>query len=211
MLKEFWEDKKHIIQLVGILAGVGALFLSIAPPDNVEARQALANIQLVWLIIISLSCGTLFISFHNFFIDLEKHYSSKWSIDLKETISLIIFLSLFYIISNLWIYIIKLYSIAFWNYIQSINLGIMAVLGSIFFHFFRKVTEQIENYYKRISFVVLAYTLLSILVSSISLIINYKGVSFPLWQWLLVSVVFFFLLIIMTIYEENRRKIKKRN
>ena len=63
MLKEFWEAKKHQIQLVGILTGVGALFLSISTPTNETAGRALANIQFVWLIIITISLIVLFVNF----------------------------------------------------------------------------------------------------------------------------------------------------
>ena len=59
MLKDFWENKKHLIQMVGILTGVGALFLSIPLPIDEQARSALLNLQFVWLVVISVSAVAL--------------------------------------------------------------------------------------------------------------------------------------------------------
>lgn len=205
MLKEFWEKKKHLIQLVGILTGVGALFLAISPPENVDARQALANIQFMWLVVITLSCSTLFISFHSFSIDLEKQLGSKWGIDLKETVSLFIILSLVYFLTNLWTYIFSLYSSSVWDFLQGTNMGIMALLGAFFFHYFWRIAEKIKKYRDRIFFMIGAYLLISALVGFLSLLMSHKGLDFPLWQWLLVSGVIFIFMVVMTVYEANRR------
>lgn len=55
MFKEFWDSKRHIVGAVGIVVAIGALFLAIPlPQDNAQARTALLNLQLIWLILISL-------------------------------------------------------------------------------------------------------------------------------------------------------------
>jgi hypothetical protein len=78
MLKDFWESRKHAIQLVGILCGVGALFLAIPTPENLLARPALFNIQFVWLLVVTISTTVLF-------VDLIR-LSDRWEKEITELI-----------------------------------------------------------------------------------------------------------------------------
>ena len=131
MLKEFWEAKKHLIQLIGILSGVGALFLSIALPENIEARQALINIQFIWLIIITICLIVLFVNFMRLADFWEKSLKEKNNIDYTETISLLIATTLLYLIINLWMYMINLYKESLWNYLTMAQ-GAFISLGGAF-------------------------------------------------------------------------------
>lgn len=109
MFKDFWDKQKHQIQLVGILVAIGALFLSITPPESEKALSALFNIQLAWLIIITIALLILFVNFIALMIRAEGEASVKYKIPLESTISLLaIFISV-WILINLWIYIINLY------------------------------------------------------------------------------------------------------
>jgi hypothetical protein len=140
---------------------------------------------------------------------LEKHYGPKWGVDLKETISLIIALSLVYLISNLWIYITKLYAASLWSFLQGINVGVLAVVGAFFFHFFWKGVAKIDSFYRRILFVIAAYIIFSGITAFLVLFTNGKGMTFSFLYWLAISGVILLLLILMTVYEELRRGKKK--
>jgi hypothetical protein len=205
MLKEFWEKKKYLIQLVGILTGIGAFFLSITPPENVEARQALANIQFFWLIIITLGCITLVISFYNFSTDLEKHLGLKWGVNLKGTLSVFILLSLVFLLLNLWIYIFKLYTASFWNFIETVNYGISSVLIGVFVYFL-SIIKIIKNSYIRFFSIIISFIVVSVVSSLLALLIIYKGMVFPFWQFLLASVVLFVFLLVIIIYKNMYSK-----
>ncbi|MDP3735015.1 MAG: hypothetical protein Q8R39_01150 [bacterium] len=209
MFKDYWEQKKHLIQLVGILTGVGALFLSITPPENVDARQALSNIQFVWLVVITFSCSVLFISFLNFSVDVEKHYGSKWAVNLKETLSLVIFLSLLYFLKNLWAYIIGLYSSSFWDFLQGIYVGIFITVGVIFFHFSHKLVAKINRTFHRTMLLLVSYVVFSSLAGFMSLFINNKGITFNFSTLLFFTGFVFVLLLAITFFDELIRWKKK--
>jgi len=211
MFKDYWNKNKHLIQLVGILTGVGALFLSIVPPENLDARQSLANVQLVWLIIITIGCSILFLSFHNFSVDLENHYGPKWSINMKETISLIIALSLVYLLTNLWAYITKLYSASLWDFLKSINIGIIAILGAVFFHFFWKYVEKINRLHYKVVFVMGAYIFFSGVTAFTGLFIGSQGITFTFINWIITAGVLLLLMILATAYKELRHWKRRRD
>ena len=46
MFKAFWEEKKHIIEAVGLFTAVGAIFLTIPTPDDTKAKIALFTLVL---------------------------------------------------------------------------------------------------------------------------------------------------------------------
>ena len=145
MLKEFWEAKKHLIQLVGILTGIGALFLSITLPENIQAKQALINIQFVWLIIITICLLLLFINFIRLADFWEKSFKEKSKIDYTDTISIFFSGTLIYLIINLWVYMISLYKESFWNYLTMVNYALLSLFGALFVQIWRKIEVKIPE------------------------------------------------------------------
>lgn len=154
MLKQFWKNKKYLVQFVGILAGIGALFLSISPPDNLKAREALANVQLVWLLIITITVVLLFIEFIQLSDRWEKDMMIKKGFDITDTISMFVSLTALYVIFNLWIYIINLYNNSLWDFLRTVNFAIFSLIGAVYFHFWRKIIFKIsgKSIYKKIIF-----------------------------------------------------------
>lgn len=213
MLKEFWEAKKHLIQLIGILTGVGALFLSIKPSDNATANNALANIQFVWLIIITVSSIILFINFAKLGIEWEDNLKIKRGFDLTETISFFVLATLVYLLLNLWIYIINLYKNSFWDFFTITNGAIFSFIGAIFYHYWRRVLFRIPEapMWKRITCSFFAHIPLSIVAGFFTEIVTSKG-GFSLIDGLKISIFFFLLFFpIFSIVYEIRRKKEVKN
>ncbi len=114
MLNEFWEQNKNQLQFVGILIGVGALFLSIPIPEVEKAAEALKKIQLIWLLIVTIAVALLFVSLFK----LSRLYEinstkDKDGFNFDETLSFVVVLTSVYFIVNMWIYAYSLYQDAF--------------------------------------------------------------------------------------------------
>lgn len=129
MLRDFWEKKKHIIQLGGIIIAVGALFLSIPPPDNEVAKIALSNIQFAWLIIITVILVSLFLNFVILGDIFEKELKDKKKIDFDTSLVLLIVFIGGWILYYLWVYILNLYKASFTSFF-SVSSGIIAMIFS---------------------------------------------------------------------------------
>ena len=139
MLKDFWEKNKHQIQLTGILTGVGALFLSIPNPEVEVASVVLQKIQFVWLIIVTVSVALLFYNLYTLLkLYEDKNKEDKEGFHFDETISLIIFATIFYFVMNMWIYTYSLYKEAFFSFIVIAYYGILkagAIVVSLNFQY----------------------------------------------------------------------------
>ena len=109
MFTEFWQKKKHTIELIGILTAIGALFLNIPLPESEKARLALINIQFIWLFILTFSMALLCFNFFYLAINLEDSSKEKFKFDIPNTISALVFAISFWLIYSLWQYIIVLY------------------------------------------------------------------------------------------------------
>ncbi len=208
MLKEFWEAKKHLIQLVGILTGIGALFLSITLPENIEARQALINIQFVWLIIITICLLLLFVNFIRLADFWEKSFKEKSRLDYTNTISLFIAATLLYLIFNLWTYMINLYKESIWNYLTIINYALLSFFGALLVQIWRKIVVSIpENPpWKRECWLILFKLTFSFCTGFfLQLVSHYESFSFS--NAIMLSCIFYILIVIYSYY----RSLKSSN
>lgn len=139
MFKDFWDKQKHQIQLVGILVAIGALFLSIMPPENEKARFALFNIQFAWLIIITIALVILFVNFIALTVKIEKETEVKYDIPMESTISLLAIFISCWILINLWVYIINLYKEPLIKFLQSSHFFITFSIFSIIIYWTQKI------------------------------------------------------------------------
>ena len=138
MLKDFWEKNKHQIQLTGILTGVGALFLSIPNPEVEEASIALQKVQFIWLIIVTVSVALLFYNLYKLFrIYEDESKKNREGFHFDETISLIVFATIFYFVINMWIYTYSLYKEAFFSFLYVAYYGITAFIIATTYHYCR--------------------------------------------------------------------------
>lgn len=109
MFKQFWELKRHIIEPTAIVAALGAIFLSISEPENIQARDVLVNIQFIWLILIILSIIILFANFWWFSVVAEKEIKKYSKVDLTNSVSFAIAILALWLTVNLWKYAWALY------------------------------------------------------------------------------------------------------
>lgn len=109
MFKEFWEEKKHAIEAIAIFTAVGAIFLTIPLPEkNLAGKEALLNVQMAWLIIITLSLIVLFFNLYVFLTKVEENIQ-KLSFSTGSFIMLGITLSV-WIVVGLWNYMVAVYA-----------------------------------------------------------------------------------------------------
>jgi hypothetical protein len=146
MFKKFWEQSKDQLQFVGILIGVGALFLSIPVPEVEKAAEALHKIQIVWLMIVTISSMLLFVKLYT----LSRLYELNSTKDIDgfnfdETISTIIGVTIAYFVINMWIYASSLYQEAFSDFANIARFGVSALLASITYYCWRKIILKFEN------------------------------------------------------------------
>jgi len=131
MFKDFWEKKKHVIEMSSILTAIGALFLNINLPADESAKNALLNIQMVWLLIISIMGIILFFTFWSFAAQIDNKIEKKISHELYYSIfGFIIVVVGGYFLINLWKYFIALYKKEFLNFLPMLYL-IPASAGSL--------------------------------------------------------------------------------
>src|SRR3989344_8352255 len=147
MLKKFWEDKKHLIQLVGILLGAGALFLSIDSPENTAAKSALANIQFVWLLIITVGLSALFIEFVNLSGEFEKKVGERFRMDFSNTASYFVWTALLFLLYNLWIFIGSIYQDSFFSFMKLAGGAVGVFIASVYYPLWRWLVLKIPDKY----------------------------------------------------------------
>lgn len=140
MLDEFWRKEKVLISIAGLSATLGALFLNVPIPQTAEAKTALANIQVFWLILLTISLTGLFINFMKLAMKRERKISRKY--DLPFGIFSLTLASVFLIILwNFWLYIFSLYGkslLGFLNMIFSEIVAVLCVLLALFMETRRK-------------------------------------------------------------------------
>lgn len=144
MFKDFWENEKHIIEATGILTAIGALFLNINLPENELARNALLNIQMLWLLIISIMSILLFVTFWSLAIKIENKIEKKISQKMYYNIfGISIGMTGIWFLQNLWKYLFGLYKQELSNFLSSLSYVAFGVGLLIVVYFANKYT----NYY----------------------------------------------------------------
>lgn len=212
MLKDFWENKKYLIQLVGILCGVGALFLAIPVPTNEEESKALANIQFIWLVIVTISTTVLFIQFLLLANAWEKNLRDTKGLDMTETVSVLVFSTLVYLLVNIWQYFLNIYQDSFWDFFKTNNLWLISIFGAVYFHYWRKLVLKIPeaSVYKKVIFSIISHTL-GVVILAFFIEFGLKGLNFSVQDWIKISVVILIIMFVAMAYDIARIWKPKQN
>lgn len=142
MLEKFWNKNKHIINIAAILVAVGAIFLTIPLPQNEEAKKYLINVQLFWLVIISIMIVVILVLFYLFSIEIEKKLEEK-KFNINGALSALVFISALWFMGNLWKYILVLYKEQYLKLASNLSYAItLFYFGLLVF-----VSEKIIPYY----------------------------------------------------------------
>lgn len=114
-LLKFFEEGNNTKKaaFVGSVAGLCALFMGISQPELTQAREALAVVQLFWLVLLTFSLTSLFFDFVKFVWrhenKMNKTYDLPFNLVLTSTTAVI----LGGVIFSLWSYMLTLYSKVF--------------------------------------------------------------------------------------------------
>lgn len=179
MLLDFWNNKKHVIQIVGALVAIGALFLTIPVPSNTQAKNALLSVQFCWLLIITLSLLSLAYQFYLFACSIEKLWSDKTKLDSNILTGFISVISMF-ILFNLWEYMFCLYSDQFRHLANNLTIVVNGFCIVVWLRFL----GFLYNKFLKVSYLfVLSQIGFSILLSLLSgLWIQFANLSYQCWN-----------------------------
>jgi hypothetical protein len=146
MLKEFWKQRKPLIQFTGSIVAIGAIFLAIPTTENKVAKIALANIQVFWLILLAICLMLLFVNFIKLVWKNEKRIEARYSIPIIGAYSVTLGAIFIWILVNLWNYIFALYSDSFTKLISMVSPIIPLVLTSFFLIFVEKNKKKFTRF-----------------------------------------------------------------
>ncbi|MDD5738809.1 MAG: hypothetical protein PHY72_02715 [Candidatus Pacebacteria bacterium] len=182
MPNRFLEKNKTYFELIGVMAAIGAIFLTIPTPENDKAQNALMNIQLIWLIIISVSLLLLFYKFFRFFL-LVEDLAEKNGLHFYSSLAVIPFFMGGLILYHLWRYIFIIYGS---NYKGSILQYLLGIVFSIYIAFTIFVSKKfIQDYlHKKIGpylFKIFSYLLISSAV--VSFLFYLLNLRFQIDRW----------------------------
>ena len=130
----FLEVNKHAkkAQFVGFVAALCALFMSVSAPGDMEAKKALAVIQLFWLVLLTLSLTSIFLDFGKYVWRAEREASKKYDVPFDYVATATIGVILGAVIANLWRYIFALYSEVLAVFTVMIAFPSLIAIGSVF-------------------------------------------------------------------------------
>lgn len=143
LLKFFEEnDNAKKAAFVGSVAALCALFMGIDKPDISQARDALAIVQVFWLVLLTLGLTSLFFDFVKFIWrhenKLNKNYDLPFNFVLTSTMAVILGSVLF----SLWSYMLILYAKVFAQFSVIWGFPSFVVITCIIIAIFIKKYEQ---------------------------------------------------------------------
>jgi len=137
--KKFWSRHKESLSVVGIMATISALFLTIPIPENETAKTALQMVQLLWLVAFTISviwfCWVLLL----FSFKLEDGLSKNIKFDLGNQISTCVMSFACYLVYNLWQYMTVLYRTEWLKMVRMIENFILSLGIIIFLQLFTNI------------------------------------------------------------------------
>jgi hypothetical protein len=160
---KWWNAHGSKFQFVGILIGIGALFLNIQIPDNEIAKTALLNLQFMWLFVITISLVILLWNLWMFSHDVEKSIEKKFRFRIPSTFSILTLAVSIFLIGSLWNYIYSLYGVQLLDFLDLIALP----LEFFVFAVFAKVIGLIFNKLQNINFNFLISSMVVICVTAL--------------------------------------------
>lgn len=205
MLEEFWNQKKHLIQLLGILIGVGAIFLNIPTPDNQNALVALRNVQLAWLIIITISQAFLFWQLFSLTIRIEKRTKEKMHLS-TDAISTFFFGLAIWILWNLWSYMLSIYNTNLVSFLHSgfIGAAVSALILTVSIFVISRI--KLEKHWEILAIFVITAPVLGLWSEG-------QKLSFQIFGWLLATLYWYIVqsiavtsAILVVLYKRNKKQ-----
>ena len=210
MFKSFWDRKKYIVELVGIIVAIGALFLAIPIPEQERAREALMDIQFFFLLLITIG---LLVFFDTFLLPLAKELKIKVKTEDKFIINgltLAVLSLFFWLIFNLWDYILALYESSLINFIKSNHLALVVILGTVFFFYIENNGNKISKLTQVFAYSIISSALFSGIAITIGRYLLNVEVNLINWTIVFIPLFIFFLtfLIIALISSSVKKKLQ---
>lgn len=128
LFNEFWNKNKNIIECVGILSALGALFLAIPLPENERAKEALIQVQFLWVFIISIAMMAFGWAFMKFAFKLNDYLEKKMSWNTNNFIGVFAAMVFLYVLTGLWRYMFALYQNEWTRFMESTEGIFIAVI-----------------------------------------------------------------------------------
>ncbi len=130
MIEDFYKKNKINIQVVGSITAIGALFLNIQKPKIIELQKILLNIQMFWLILITLGLSSIFIDFIFYIISIESKLRRK-KLPIYAPFSIAASIISFWFLINLWNYILLSYGDTFIQFSKMLYPALSITIGSL--------------------------------------------------------------------------------
>lgn len=209
MLRKFWDKNKHIINIAAILVAIGAIFLTIPLPQNEEAKEYLINVQLFWLIVISIMIIIILALFYSFSIAVEDKLEEK-KFNISGALSFLVAISAFWFVGNLWKYILALYKEQYLELVPYFALVILLSYFGLLVFIGEKIVPHYLSYNKKRFFLLFAITTL-LGSMGIALVLAVVDFNFDIADWVRATVVYMVVSIIIIFgkCEITIRKAKK--
>ena len=171
-----------------------------------RASEALENIKLIWLLIITVCSITLFILLIGLANSFENILKKEKKIDITETLSVFASGSLLFLVFNLWIYMISLYKKSLLEYLNTAGLFLAFFLSALIFHFWSSLSRRVKNkaLFLRVALAILMSLLLA-LTGGFLFELMLRDQSFVWESWIKSSSVLFVLIFVFWFYDRFRK------
>jgi len=203
MFNLFWQKEKILIGFTGLVATLGALFLNIPVPAVEDARLALANIQVFWLVLLTLSLTKLFFSFTALVIKTERDIKRKYDLPVGA-FSLTIGITFLVVIGNFWRYIIDLYGKSFFDFMNIIFPALVAMACMVLLLY----VEKNRGKFTRFSYIIILSFIIAALTSVVGVYLQQTILGYFYFYWLncVLPGAFIFFVAGLTIYSLLKKR-----
>ncbi len=204
MFKGFWEQNKLAINFAGSITAIGGLFLNIPIPTQEPAKHYLANVQVFWLLLFTISLVYFSVSFIKFVFQSEKKLQGKYDIPTLGVFSISMAGVLLWVAASLLGYISALYSTSFAELLGMTFPAIVLVLCVLVLIFIEKRKKNISYFWT-----ILANSLILSVLACVSEIYIQQGLLkrfYTYWFYPVLPLTFFGLSFIFIIVAKVRNK-----
>lgn len=206
IVEEFLDipKNKRLVTYSGAIAGLAGVFLSIPVPEIIDVKKALINLQLFWLVLLTLALTSLFISFVKFIWKKEKVMLQGYDVPIKGGFTAISGSILFTAILNLWRYMLGLYAEVFAAFTIWIGFPAVVIIGSTFLAIFLQKREE----KMRMIWSFIAISIMEGVLSAVAGVYIHEGITgyfYPFWFTIVAPSVaggFFLLFLIGCLYNK---------
>lgn len=204
MFNQFWEKEKFFISLSTLAATLSALFLNIPTPQIENAKIALGNIQVFWLVLLTIGLAKLFFSFTALLIKTEKKWGKKYDLPVIGAFSATLAVAFLLVISNFWSYILSLYGNSVSGFMSMVFPGLVLMFFLLPLIFLEKSRGKFTRFFDIIIF----SFMFSLTISALGIYIQEKilGYFYFYWLFLILPVLFFLFVASLMIISYFKKK-----